>query len=352
MKKLSIVLLILLSLTISVGCFGKKDKLYETNGFGMGTVISQKIYGKDAAYAAVEVFDKIKYLEGLMTINSPGGDINNLNKNAQVNFVELNAETFICLNKSLEFSKLSNGAYDVTCGSVVKCWNIGTENARIPEPNELLRLKPLVNYECIHLDYSNKKAFLEKIGQIVDLGSIAKGYAGDECIKIYKKYGFLSACLNLGGNVVTLGSREDGKPWNIGIQNPRATNGNYIGIVKVTNKSVVTSGDYERYFEKDGKRYHHIFDPSTCKPAESGLMSVTIVTDSSIDADGLSTSAFVLGLEKGMQLIKKYGKAEAIFITTDKKVHVTEKLKGEFTFKDESGEFKYESEELKYAEKR
>jgi len=176
---------------------------------------------------------------------------------------------------------------------------------------------------------------------MVDLGGIAKGYAGDEAIRIYKEHGLKSAYINLGGNVVVLGGRPDGSPWRIGIQNPRAPNGMYIGIVRVTDKAVVTSGDYERYFEKENVRYHHILDTKTGYPADSGLISSTIVTDVSMDADALSTAAFVLGLEEGMKLVNSLKGVEAIFITGDKRVYVTEGLKSSFTFDDESKEFKY-----------
>ena len=175
----------------------------------------------------------------------------------------------------------------------------------------------------------------------MDLGGIAKGYAGDEAIKIYKKYGIKSAYINLGGNVVVLGTKPDGKPWRIGVQNPRAENGFYIGIVEVADKAVVTSGDYERFFEENGKRYHHILDPKTGRPADSGLISSTIVTDVSMDADALSTAAFVLGLEKGRALVESLEGVEAIFVTKDKEVYVTDGLRNSFTFSDESKEFKY-----------
>jgi thiamine biosynthesis lipoprotein len=178
-------------------------------------------------------------------------------------------------------------------------------------------------------------------GQSVDLGGIAKGYAGDEAIKIYKKHGIKSAYVNLGGNVVTLGTKPDGTPWRIGIQNPRAQNGYYLGTVEVTDKAIVTSGDYERYFEADQIRYHHILDPQTGYPADSGLMSATVVTDVSVDADALSTAVFTLGLEKGMAMVKSLKGVEAILVTKDKEIYITEGIKSSFTFTDGSKEFKY-----------
>jgi len=140
---------------------------------------------------------------------------------------------------------------------------------------------------------------------------------------------------------VTLGNKPDGSPWRIGVQNPRDITGNYVGIIEVSNKTVVTSGDYERYFERDGKRYHHIIDPRTGYPSESGLISATIVCDLSIDADALSTSVFVLGLEKGMELVEKLEGVEAILITNDKNIYVSSGLEGKFNFNEKATDFKY-----------
>lgn len=186
-----------------------------------------------------------------------------------------------------------------------------------------------------------EKVELKKVGQSIDLGGIAKGYAGDEAIKIYKKHGIESAYINLGGNVVVLGKKPNGKPWKIGIQNPRDIKGKYIGIVEVSDKAVITSGDYERYFEENGKRYHHIFDPNTGYPANSGLISATIITGLSIEGDALSTAVFVLGLEKGIELVESLEGVEGIFITEDKNIYVTSGLENNFIFSNESKEFNY-----------
>jgi len=149
-----------------------------------------------------------------------------------------------------------------------------------------------------------------------------------------------SALINLGGNVFALGSKVDGTSWNIGLQNPLDTRGQYIGTISVTDKSVVTSGNYERFFIVDGKRYHHIFDPKTGYPSEAGLISTTIVSDKSIDGDALSTSTYILGLEKGLKLIESIKGVDAIFITNDKKVYVTTGIKDDFNLTNK--EFIYE----------
>lgn len=239
---------------------------------------------------------------------------------------------------------MSGGAFDVTVGPVVKAWGIGTDKPQIPPDLALKELVSLVGYADVHLDEASNKASLQRPGQIVDVGGIAKGYAGDVAKDIYQTNGTKSAFINLGGNVVVLGNKPDGSAWNIGIQNPRAETGDVVGFVHVSDKAVVTSGDYQRYFEKYGQRYCHIIDPQTGYPAESGLMSVTIIASSSVEADGLSTAAFVLGLEKGLDLIRRYGQAEAIFITTAKKIYVTKGLEGNFQLKDAKHAYTYVEE--------
>ncbi|MEN6350197.1 MAG: FAD:protein FMN transferase, partial [Syntrophomonas sp.] len=198
----------------------------------------------------------------------------------------------------------------------------------------------LVNYKDVLIDETKNSARLQEKGQMVDLGGIAKGYIGDLATEIYKKNGITSAFANLGGNVVALGNRPDGSPWKIGIQNPRGQNGETVGVVEVADKSVVTSGDYQRFFIKDGRRYCHIINPHTGYPIDSGLMSVTVIASSSADADGLA-KAIVLGLDKGMELIKNYGQAEAVFITNNKKIYVTPGLKNKFHFEDATHEYTY-----------
>jgi FAD:protein FMN transferase len=313
-------------------------KFTEKQEFHMGTLVMQKVYGKNRDKAIDEAMEKIDRLEKLMTINAPGGDINMLNKMSGIKDVKLDHETFYVLKTAEKFASITEGGFDVTVGPLVKAWGVFTEHPRIPSDKEISELLKLVDYKSINLNEKEMTAKLEKKGQIVDLGGITKGYAGDAVIKIYKKYGIKSATVNLGGNVVVLGSKPDGSPWKIAVQNPRGENGSYIGVLRVVNKAIVTSGDYERYFEKDGVRYHHILDPKTGRPANSGLISVTIVTDKSIEADAMA-KIFVLGLDKGMEVIKRSKGYEAIFITSDKKVYITNGLKDIFTFDDKSNLF-------------
>lgn len=341
MKRIAFfILLVILSASL-VSCGKGNSVPVEQEGFHMGTIISEKVYGDNAQKAADEVMGRIAQLETMMTINAPGSDIDKLNDMAGKGNAVLSPEDIYVLGRAQKYAELSGGAFDITVGPLVKAWGIFTKDPRVPPADEIHSLLGLVNYKDLKIDSANSSASLSRAGQIVDVGGIAKGYAGDEAIAIYKKYGIKSAYVNLGGNVVVLGNKPDGTPWKIGVQNPRAENGKYIGVIKAANKAVVTSGDYERFFEKDGKRYHHIIDPKTGYPAESGLISATIVADVSTDADALSTATFVLGLDRGMKLVESLSGVEAVFITNDKKVYTTSGLKNIFTFDDESKEFQY-----------
>ena len=175
----------------------------------------------------------------------------------------------------------------------------------------------------------------------IDLGGIAKGYAADEAIRIFRQYGIKSALIDLGGNLYALGTKPDGKPWKIGLQNPFGTRGDIFATLHVVDKTLVTSGTYERYFVQDGKRYHHILDTSTGYPVENGLMSVTIISDSSIDADALSTTVFALGLKDGMELVERLKQVDAVFVSTDYKLYTSSGIK-QYDFQIVNNKFKIE----------
>ncbi|OPZ88408.1 MAG: Thiamine biosynthesis lipoprotein ApbE precursor [Firmicutes bacterium ADurb.Bin419] len=339
-KSFLIILCVLLALSFSA-CNNTEATSYESEEFAMGTIIRQRIYHDNAEDISRQVIDRIREIEDGMTINKTGGEINKLNSSAGKSFVELSEDTLFVLNKAKVISDLSQGAFDITVGALVKEWDIFSEDSVVPSQERINSLLGLVDYRDLIIDKSGSRAKLEKTGQMVDLGGIAKGFAGDEAIKVYRENGVQSAFISLGGNIVALGGKPDGNSWKIGIRDPRGAEDSYIGIVSVKDKAIVSSGDYERFFERDGVRYHHILDPETGYPADSGLIGTTIISDFSIDADALSTAAFVLGLEKGMDLIKKFDGVEAVFITDDKKVYITEGLKGIFEFEGTGNGYEY-----------
>lgn len=328
-------------------CSFSKSKLYQANGFAMDTVINQMVYStqqQKAEDAEKKATAEINRLDKLMTNIGTGGDVNAINDSAGEKSVAVSSDTIKVLQRAEYMSKLSDGAFDITIGPLSKAWAISSDDPHVLSDSQIKKLLPLVDNSNVVLHAKKSLVSLKGKNQQIDLGGIAKGYAGDMVAQIYHKYGITSACANLGGNVVAVGNRPDGSQWSVGIQNPRGDNGEYIGYVKVSDCAVVTSGDYQRYFIKNGKRYCHILNAKTGKPANTGLMSVTIVCKSSIDADGLSTAVFALGMDQGKKLLKEYGKAEAIFITADKKIYITDGLKSTFTFDDESGAYTYVKE--------
>ncbi|MHC1682943.1 MAG: FAD:protein FMN transferase [Clostridiaceae bacterium] len=307
-------------------------EFYEMESFCMGTIISQRVYGDNAKIAAVKVEDEIKRLESLMSFFLDSSEVSKLNKAAGKHEVEISNEVLFVLNRAKYYSKLCDGSFDITIAPVARLWGIFTRNEKLPSKEEIDEALKLTGYKYLSINNDLGTSKLEKLGQCVDLGAIAKGYAADRAIDIYKQHGIESAFVNLGGNVMLLGNKPDGSPWRVGIQNPLLERGKCLGAVNATNKTVVTSGDYVRYFEKDNKKYHHILDPRTGYPADSSLISTTIVSEKSIDADALSTAIFILGLEDGIKLIDNQKGIEAIFITKDKEIYVTEGLKEDFTF--------------------
>ncbi|EKQ55469.1 MULTISPECIES: FAD:protein FMN transferase [unclassified Clostridium] len=309
--------------------------------FCMGTNVIQRIYSVNAKKIAILVENELKRLENLMSFYISYSDVGRLNSEAGQAEVPLSKETFEVIKKAKDYSELCNGAFDITIAPLVKLWGIFSKDQRVPSKNEINNILSLTNYKDIILNIEKNSAKLSRVGQKIDLGAIAKGYAADRIIDIYKKNSVESGFINIGGNVLTLGNKPDSSPWSIGIQNPFQIRGEFIGIVKISDETVVTSGDYVRYFEKDKIRYHHILDPRTGYPAKSDLISATIIGKSSIEADSLSTAIFILGLREGMELVNKIDDIEAIFITSGKKVFATKGAKEKFSFIDASNEFEY-----------
>lgn len=322
-----------------VGCTSKQDdtETCTIEEYLLGADIVLSVEGENAQKACVEVIKRIAEIEDRMTIHNPGSEIMNINKYASEQKVFISKDTFFVLEQALIFARLTGGSFDPTIGPLVKLWGIGTGNHRIPGEDEIREQIALVDYHTLKIsrDGDDYSAYLPQRGQVVDLGAIAKGYGGDEARSILVSHGIQRGIINLGGNVVALGRKKDGSLWRVGIQNPAAPRGTYLGIVQVEDKSVVTSGGYERYFLEGGQRYHHIIDPGTGYPADTGLISVTIIAGQGVEADALSTGAYVLGVTRGMELIESLAGVEAIFIAENKKVYTTGGIKDYFQLTDQ-----------------
>lgn len=297
----------------------------------MGTIAQLKLFGKNSEKAVDSAVDRLNDIDDKLSVFKTYSEISQINSNAGGIPYIVSSDTFFLLDKSLGYSRLLDGTFDPTIRPVVALWQIGTENENIPEEKDIKEKLKLVNYNDIIMNYNEQSVLLKHKYESIDLGGIAKGYAADEVRNIFIKNHIKSALIDLGGNIFALGSKPDGTPWNIGIQDPVKPRGEFVGVLNLKNKSIVTSGNYEKYFIKEGKKYHHIIDPRNGYPSESNLMSATIISDDSLDGDGLSTGVYILGMDKAIKLIESMKGIDAIFITKDKEIYSTSGIRDNFT---------------------
>ncbi len=266
-----------------------------------------------------------------MSMRSADSEIRKINEQAGKKPVSVSAETLYVIKEGLRYSRLSGGRFDISIGPLVELWAIGTEYARVPKPEEIQSVLPLIDYRLIRIDESASTVYLEKKGMQLDLGGIAKGYASDEARRILLEEGIEHAIIDFGGNIWAIGERPQNKPWRIGIQDPDEERGRYIGILSVRDATVVTSGIYERYFFTDDTRYHHILDPKTGYPFRNELASVSVTTQKGIFSDAVSTILFTFGTEEGFRFASQFPGLEAIFIEKNGTVTVTEGIRNSFS---------------------
>ncbi|MCR1899895.1 FAD:protein FMN transferase [Irregularibacter muris] len=296
---------------------------------GMGTLIEFTVYGDNAKEAIKKGKEVMNEIEQEMSLNIKDSEVNKINAQAGKTAVSVSPETFSVVKRGVYFSKLTEGNFDITIAPISQLWDIGQDDARVPSQDEIEALLPLVNYRHIQLDEKNTSVLLEEKDMKIDLGGIAKGYAADRVIDVFKDMGIKNALVSVGGNIKVIGENpQKGRAWTVGLRHPRKARGNYFATIRLNDgETVVTSGDYERYFIKDDIRYHHIFNAKEGQPSKSDIIGATIITQNSMDADGLSTSLFVLGSNKGMKMIDELEGVEAVIITRDLKVMMTEGIK-------------------------
>lgn len=295
---------------------------YKKTVFAMDTVMDLKIYSENDE-PLLKAEEEIKRLDAVFDRGNENSDIYRINKNKSA---AVSDETAEIIRKALDISEMTDGAFDITTAPVTDLWGFYGGNFRVPSNEELNAALSSVGYKNIRLD-SNKVSIPESFS--LDLGGIGKGFASDSVINILRGCGVSSAIVSLGGNVQALGQRPDGEAWSVGITDPDDKS-RLLGKVKVSDKAVITSGGYQRFFEKDGKTYHHIIDPKTGKSAESGLVSVTVIAESGALSDGLSTALFVAGLDKSAEIWHKYGGFDAVFAENNGNIYVTEGIADTF----------------------
>jgi thiamine biosynthesis lipoprotein len=327
---------LLLLLAASLGCGRGPEpapngpRLVERTHPSMGAEARVSAWTGDDARAVAafeEVFAELDRLESLMSVWRPGSDISRLNEAAGREPVVVGPEVMEALRAAREIGDWTGGGFDVTFGALSGLWKFDhDQDDRIPPPEEVRKLLPLIDYRVLHLDEAARTAYLTRKGMRAHLGGIGKGYAVDRAAEILRSRGVRDFLIQFGGDLYVGGTRG-GRPWRLGIQDPRGAAERSFAAIDLSDSSFSTSGDYERFFLRGGRRYHHILDPHTGQPAR-GSRSVTIVAETATLADALSTGVFVLGPEKGMALIERLPKIEGVIVTDRNAVLVSSGLEG------------------------
>lgn len=335
-KWICVICILALSLEC-VGCSAQNntsEPKATKSGFYFDTIISVTLYGTADTSAIDECFLLADQYEKLLSNTIPTSEVSQINTKAGTGeYVTVSPDTLNLLEAGISYGDLSHGTFDITIGKLSALWNFSEiaknmENEEneadasvLPSEDEIAKLLPHVDYHSIEI--SGSRVRLNDENAMIDLGGIAKGYIADQMRALLNEKGYTRGIINLGGNVLTLGPKEDGSDYLIGIQKPFGESGETIGAVRVSDASVVTSGIYERYYRVEGKLYHHILDTHTGYPCENNLLEVTIISPSSMEGDALSTTCFALGLEEGMALIEATDNTEAIFVTQGNEIHTT-----------------------------
>ena len=326
-------ILVIIICILFCGCQIKND-MAEIQMFAMDTFIDLKAQGENGEKALLEAEKEINRLEKLFSPTIEQSEIFVINQYAAKQTVTVSKDTFDLIEKAKEYCNITEGAFDITIAPVVKAWGFTEEVKRVPSDEEIQQKLQLVDNNKLHIDKQNSTVYLENENMSIDVGGIAKGYASNKVNEILKKNGVSSAVISLGGNVSVTGKRPDGTKWRIAVQDPMNSEG-YVGILNVEDTSVITSGVYQRFFEQNGKKYHHIIDTKTGKPTQNGLLSVTIVCDNGAMADALSTSVMVAGLQKGSELWRKLDNFGMIVITDSNEMYISEDIEDIFEVSDD-----------------
>lgn len=295
--------------------------------FAMDTYMTVTAYGDNAQKGVTDAIAEIQRLDNLLSIGKEDSEISKLNKSG---CAAVSDDTAVMVTKALDLYKSTGGAFDITVLPLMELWGFTTQEYYVPTEDEIQSTLQRVGADKLTWDESTKTLTLGD-KQEIDLGGIAKGFTSSRIMEIFKKDGVTCGMVSLGGNVHLLGTKQDGSAWRVGIQDPNNTD-DMLGVLEANDCAVITSGAYERNFEKDGVTYHHIIDPATGKPSNSGLTSVTIVSKDGTLADGLSTSLFVMGKDKAIAYWKQHAdEFDTILVDKDRNVYITEGIAGNFS---------------------
>jgi FAD:protein FMN transferase len=309
------------------------DSIYSYSAVLMGSPILLKLFSHNEPLAS-RIFSLIKQYEDLLTVNRAQSQVMDINHAAGWHPVAVSRPVYQLIKCAKAASILPHSAFNLAIGPLVKRWRIGFKGDSVPPADEIQALLDITRAQDVILDDAALSVFLTRKGMEIDLGAIAKGYIADRVRDLLQKEGVTEGLINLGGNVQTLGTPQG--RWSIGLKKPFSTADALVGVMEVAHKSVVTSGTYERYFEQDGQRYHHILDPQTGYPLDNELDSVTLISTDSLDGDIWTTLLFGAGVEQGCQMLKGRADIEAIFVTKAREVVLSSQRQFRFTLLDDS----------------
>ncbi|AIX50945.1 FAD:protein FMN transferase [Pantoea eucrina] len=294
--------------------------VYSYSTVQMGSPVLLKLFENNAALAR-QVFRLIAQQENLFTVNRVQSEVMAINHAAGERPVAVSPAVFNLIQVAYTVSTLPDSAFNFAIGPIVKRWKIGFQGDSVPAAADITALLPLTNPHQVVLDAAAQSVYLPQRGMEIDLGAIAKGYIADRVQQWLRQQGVTQALINLGGNVQTLGAPpHEPQGWQIGLKKPFADDNALLGVIEVREKSVVTSGIYERYFEQQGRCWHHIFDPRTGYPLDNELLSVTVISDRSLDGDIYTTLLYGMGTEQGLNWLASQSDIDAIFVTRDRQI--------------------------------
>lgn len=323
-----LVTLLTVVLTISTfltSCSMQRNKANTKTDFFFDTAVTITLYGNDKKYIS-DCFDLCKKYENMFSNTVSNSEICKINDAARSNSaVNVSKETIELLNKGIYYGDISNGKFDITIGKLSELWDFNGDNPTVPDTNTISSMLKDINYKNIEI--KDQSVLLKDANSKIDLGGIAKGFIADKLKTYLESKGVQSGIINLGGNILLIGSKPDHSEFNIGIQKPFANDDSSIAVLSIKDKSIVTSGVYERYFYDTDTLYHHILDTKTGYPVKNNLLGVTIISDLSVDGDGLSTTTFTMGLTDGMKFIEDLENVEAVFVDDQYQLHLTSGLK-------------------------